>query len=969
MRTIKLLGLLLMLLPISIFAQSTVSGTVVDNSGMPIPGVNIAVKNTNKGTTTDFDGNYSIVLENGETLSFSYIGYRTQNIVFNGNNTSIDVSMVADAAQLDEVVLIGYGSTTKQDATGAVEKVDDKDFNRGAIIASQQLIAGKAAGVRVTTGGGGAGEGGEIRIRGGASLSALNDPLIVIDGLPIDQRGGAQGSRNALNSINPADIEEFVILKDASATAIYGSRASNGVILITTKKGTPNQPLKLEYGLQASTRRITNTVDVLNAQQYKDIVTENAGNTASFGNANTDWQDQIYETGIGVIHNITATKGYENFNFRVNFNHASQEGPLLGDLYERTGFNTSFVHQFLDNDLKLTVVARGIQDEYNYADQGAIGAAVRFDPTQSIRDTDGNFTQYGTAANLAPANPLFTLENTNDKQRIKRFISNFNLDYKFWFLKDLRFSLNAGIDYAENTGFRFAPANPNNSGAFAFNGQSQGLNRNTSLDFIFNYKKDIESINTVVDFTAGHAFQEFYIRSDVFEVTNPDIEPLDDTDINRNNLLSYFARASFDIADKYLISATIRRDGSSRFGKKNRFGNFPGISAGWKIMNESWMQNSLFSNLKLRAGWGVTGQQELNNINYGYQGLYTPSRNNQANIQFGTTVNGQPLFIQTLRPEGFDENLTWEETTQYNLALDFGFFNNRLTGSVDGYYRETDDLLATVPAAAGSNLRDLITTNVGSITSKGIEISINGVIAQKEDFGWNTNFNITFQEQEITKLSLSDDPNFFIQNGGINGGNGNNIQLWKPGFDPTTFYVFRQIYDDSGNPIEGAYVDVNGDNQITEADRQAYKKATPDAFIGWTNNFRYKSFDLNFTFRGSFGNYVYNNNASDTGNLNGIINQPGYLANGHSSVLDTGFSNQELFSDLYIERADFVRLDNISLGYTISFEKMTLRTSLTATNLFVITEFSGLDPEVGNGIQNNFYPRTRDIVLGLNFTF
>ncbi|WP_439151342.1 SusC/RagA family TonB-linked outer membrane protein [Winogradskyella sp.] len=954
----------LIMVPATLAAQTTVSGTITDKANaMPLPGVNVIIKGTSKGTSTDFDGKYSLEVNQGETLVFSYLGFTTQEVVYNGQST-IDITLDEDAAQLDEVVLIGYGSTTKQDATGAVEKVGDEEFNRGAIVAPQQLIAGKAAGVRITSGGGGAGEGGEIRIRGGASLSASNNPLIVIDGLPIDQRGGSQGSANALNAINPADIEDFVVLKDASATAIYGSRASNGVILITTKKGSANQPLKVEYGLQASSRRVTNEVDVLNASQYRELAEANGVDPSTFGNSDTNWQDKIYTTGIGAIHNITVSKGYENFNFRVNFNHASQEGPLLGDLYERNGFNTSFVHRFLDNDLKLTLVARGVQDEFNYADRGAIGAAVAFDPTQSVFDENGDYTQLG--ANLAPANPLFSLDNTNDRQRIKRVISNFNIDYKMWFLKDLRFNLNAGIDYAENKGYNFRAANPNNPDAFPFRGFSNGLNRNTALDFFFNYKKNVASINTTLDITAGHAFQEFYIRTNIDESSGPNITV--DTDINRNALESYFARASFDIADKYLISASFRRDGSSRFSEDNRWGSFPGVSVGWKMMNEDFMQDSFFSNLKLRAGWGVTGQQEIGQ-NYGYLGLYTPSRNNQANIQFGTSVNGEPIFIQTLRPEGFDEDLKWEETTQYNVALDFGFFNNRLTGTVDAYYRETEDLLATVPVPAGSNLTDLITTNVGAITSKGIEFSLNGVIAQKEDFGWDTNFNITFQEQEITKLSLSDDPNFFIQTGGISGGVGNNIQLWKPGYDPSTFFVFRQVYDNDGNPIEGAYVDVNGDNQITEADRQAYKKATPDAFIGFTNNFRYKNLDLNFTFRGSFGNYVYNNVASDRGNTNAIVGQPGYTANAHASVLDTGFSGQNLFSDAYIQRADFVRLDNISLGYTIPFEKITLRASLTATNLFVITEYDGLDPEIGNGIENNFYPRTRDVVLGLNFTF
>ena len=954
----------LIILPATLMAQSTVTGSVTDKANaMPLPGVNVIIKGTSRGTSTDFDGKYSIELSEGEVLMFSYVGYTTQEIKFTGQST-IDVAIEEDAAQLDEVVLIGYGSTTKQDATGAVEKVGDEEFNRGAIVAPQQLISGKAAGVRVTSSGGGAGEGGEIRIRGGASLSATNDPLIVIDGLPIDQRGGAQGSRNALNAINPADIEDFVVLKDASATAIYGSRASNGVILITTKKGSANQPLKIEYGLQASTRRVTNTVDVLTASEYRALASNPSFDSSTLGNASTNWQDKIYTTGTGAIHNVTVSKGYEHSNFRVNFNHASQEGAL-NDLYERNGVNASFVQRLLDNDLKLTFVGKAIQDEYAYANSGAIGAAIQFDPTQSVRDENGNYTQYGTTANLAPVNPLFLLENYEDRQTIQRVIANFNIDYKIPFLEGLRFNLNAGIDYAENDGHKFIAANPNSLGAFNTNEVSNGLNRNTSLDFYLNYKKEIASINTKVDLTAGHAFQEFYIKGFFDRTTNTNTTQ---TDINRNALESYFARASFDIADKYLISASFRRDGSSRFSEDNRVGYFPGVSLGWKLMNESFLEDSFFSNLKLRAGWGVTGQQEVGD-NYGYLGTYTPSRNDAANIQIGTTPTGEPIFISTLRPEGFDENLKWEETTQYNLALDFGFFNNRLTGTIDGYYRETEDLLSSVPVPAGANLTDILLTNVGSVTSKGLELSFNGVIFQKENFGWDTNFNITFQQQEITSLSLNDDPDYVIPTGSISGGVGNQIQILKPGYDPTTFFVFRQVYDSEGNPIEGAYVDINGDNQITEADRQAYKKATPDAFIGFTNNFRYKNLDLNFTFRGSFGNYVYNNSASDRGNANAVINQPSYQGNAHASFLDTGFTSQNLFSDLYIQRADFVRLDNVSIGYTIPFEKMTLRTSLTATNLFVITEYDGLDPEISSGIENNFYPRTRDIVLGLNFSF
>ncbi len=860
-------------------------------------------------------------------------------------------------------LLIGYGSTTKQDATGAVDKVGEKDFNRGAIVAPEQLIAGKAAGVRVTSGGGAAGAGSEIRIRGGASLSANNSPLIVVDGLPLDQRG-VQGNSNALNAINPADIKDFVVLKDASATAIYGSRASNGVILITTKKGSANQDFKLEYSLNASVEKINNQVDVLTAQEFRDIQTTNSEFDPSLnGDASTNWQDQIYRTGVSAIHNITVSKGYENFNFRINYNHVSDQGTLIGDLYERNAINTSFVQRLLDNRLKLTLTAKGVADEFSFGNRGAIGSAAQFDPTQSIYDDNGNYTQLGS--NLAPVNPAFLVDNENyiNRNKNKRGIAILNIDYKFSFLKELKLVMNGGIDYNETDGFTYNRANPNNPDAFDNQSEYNGFDRNTNLDFYLNYKKDLESINTNMDLTLGHSYQEFYKRSESLQTSSEGgLEAVPDV-IDRNALESYFVRASFDIDDRFLISLTYRRDGSSRFGEDNRWGNFPGASVGWKMVNEKFMDDSVFSNLKIRGGWGITGQQEIG-PNYGYLGIYTPARRNTVYAQLGNT------FVPTLRPAAFDENLKWEETTQYNVGLDFGFFNNRLTGTVDAYYRDTEDLLAQVPTAAGSNLSDQITTNIGSTTSRGIETSLNGIIIQSEDITWGMNFNVTFQDRKINSLSLSDNPEFSIPQGGIAGGTGNTVQLWKPGLDPTTFFVYRQVYDTDGNPIEGAYVDVNGDNQITTADKQAYKKATPDAFIGWTNNFRYKNLDFNFTFRGSFGNYVYNNVASDRGNLAAILDAPGdFQPNAHSSVLTTGFRNQQLFSDLYIQRADFLRLDNLSVGYNIPFDHVQMRVSLTGQNLFVITEYDGLDPEISSGIDNNFYPRATSYVLGLDFTF
>ncbi|WP_283636178.1 SusC/RagA family TonB-linked outer membrane protein [Aquaticitalea lipolytica] len=952
---------LLFFIPSILLAQSTVSGTVTDKANaLPLPGVNILVKGTSVGTTSDFDGNYTISAKSGDVIVFSYVGFKTQEITYNGQS-KLNVTLTEDAAQLDEIVLIGYGSTTKQDATGAVEKISTEEFNKGAIVSPEQLLAGKSAGVRVTSNNGAPGGGSEIRIRGGASLSANNSPLIVVDGLPLDQRG-VQGVRNQLNAINPNDIEDFVVLKDASATAIYGSRASNGVILITTKKGSANTPIKFEYDLKASSSQVNDYVDVLDATQFRAIAeTDTNYNASLLGNSNTNWQKEIYQTAIGAIHNLTVSKGYENFNYRINYNHTSQQGVLTGDLYERNALNLSFVQRLLNNDLKLTLTTKGILDDNKYADNGAIGAAVAFDPTQSVYNADGTYFQY-TGENLAPINPVFTLENNNNRARNKRNITNFNLDYKFWFLKELTFNLNAGIDYSELNGKQFNAARPTNSASFPYKNFYSGFNRNTLLDFYFNYKNNLELINAKIDLTAGHSYQEFFIKSKQTETETATTLVVRTPVINRNALESYFARVSFDIADKYLISASYRRDGSSRFGPKNRWSSFPGVSLGWKLTNEDFLKDSFFSSLKLRAGWGKTGQQEIG-ANYGYLGVYTPGRND-ASVQIGD------IFVNTLRPEEFDENLKWEETSQYNLALDFGFFNDRLTGTVDAYYRETEDLLATVPTPAGSNLSDLLTTNVGSVLSKGIELSLNGELAKSENFNWDLGVNVTLQENKITKLSLGNDPNFLIAQGGISGGVGNNIQLWREGLDPSTFYVFRQVYDNAGNPIEGAYVDVNGDNQITEADKQAYKKASPDVFAGLTNTLTYKNLDFSFTFRGSFGNYMYNNVASDRGNITTVNNAPGnYYPNAHVSVLSTNFNNQNLFSDLYLQRADFVKLDNISIGYLVPGEKITFRASLTATNVLTITKYDGLDPEISNGIDNNFYPRPQMYVLGLNFTF
>lgn len=970
MRTLfKSTLLLLFMMPMSFFAQSTLRGTVTErDTGMPIPGANVLIKGTNQGTVTDFDGNYALEgVKMNDVIVFSYVGFATQEETYTGQE-NINIEL-APGALLEEVVLIGYGSTRRQDATGAVQQISTEEFNRGAIVSPEQLIAGKSAGVRITSSSGAPGGGAEIRIRGGSSLSANNSPLIVVDGIPLDQRG-VQGVRNQLNAINPNEIEDFVVLKDASATAIYGSRASNGVILITTKKGKKDTPLNFEYDLKASVGTVTDYVDVLDASQFRNLIESTPGTDPSLlGNAETDWQDEIYQTAVGAIHNLTVSQGFENFYYRLNYNNTSQTGVLKTDLYERNSLNIALNADLLDNDLKLTLTSKGSFDDNKFADEGAIGAAVNFDPTQPVYDTNSRYDGYyewtdanGVALQQATRNPVALLEQRDPDARTKRNITNFNVDYQIPFVENLRFNMNAGFDYAENEGRNYRPV----SSAVVLQDipdqeEYWGINRNTLLDFYFNYKPYLETLNTNVDLTAGHSFQEFFIQSERM-FTQDNEWRTDPLSRERNALESYFARASFDIDDRFLLSASYRTDGSSRFSEENRWSHFPAVSAGWKLNNEDFMEGSVFSELKLRAGYGITGNYEIGN-NYGYIGYYSRSVGG-ASYQFGDR------FYQTLRPEEYDKDLRWEELETYNVGIDYGFFNDRLTGSVDAYHRTTDGLLAVVPVPAGANLSDQLLTNVGETVSRGIEIALNGEVIQSENFNWNFNYNITFQDLEITSLSLGDNPNFFIPQGGISGGVGNTIQLWKTGIDPTTFFVYRQVYDENNNPIEGAYVDVNGDNEITEADRQPYKKASPDYFMGFTNNLTYKNFDLSFTFRGSFGGYMYNNTQSSIGFVGaGTVTPQPYYSNFNSNVLETDFQRSQFFSDYYVQSADFVRLDNISVGYLFPGEDVNFRASLTATNVFTITDYEGLDPEIAGGIDNNFYPRPRTFVLGFNLSF
>lgn len=960
-----------MLMPSMLFAQEQVQGTVTDYNGLPLPGVNIMIKNSTVGTVTNFDGQYTLQnIEPQDTIVYTSIGFKKEEVVYAGQ-LQIDVQLQKSVAALDQVVIIGYGSANKAEATGAYSQVSTKEFNKGAIVSPTELISGKVAGVRITSSGGGVGgEGQSIRIRGGSSLSANNSPLIVVDGMPLDQRG-TQGVRNQLSAINPENIKEFTILKDAAATAIYGSRASNGVVIITTKNGSRNQDWKVNIDAKLGVSTVADYVDVLNADQFRTLLADQQGvDLALLGNANTDWQKKIYQTGIKHIENVTVSKGFNDFYFRFNYNHTSEKGVLKEDAYERNGIDLSMTQFLLDNNLKLDLNVKGNIDVNHFADQGAIGAAIEFDPTQNVYDDSlpfGGFFEFHRTNDQgqivpqteATLNPLALLKLNHNKATNKRVISNFKAEYRFPFLPELKATVNAGLDYSELEGLQTRPVYAAaNLQDIPYMNDYSGFNRNQLLDVYFNYNKTFDKLK--VDVTAGHSYQEFFILSNrVYTDSNDTLA--DPTSRNRNSLESYFARASFSFDNKYLLSASYRYDGSSRFADK--WSSFPSVSVGWNLKEEDFLKTSdVLSALKIRAGYGVTGNNAIGR-NYGYFGIYTQGQI-RAQYPFGDS------YYHTLRPEAYDANLKWEELSTYNAGVDFGFLNNRLNGSVDVYYRETSDLLAEVPVPAGANLSDRIITNIGQTVSKGVEIGLNGLVIDTDKFTWDLSYNISFQDLEITKLSLGENPNFFIPKGGISGGVGNTIQIWKKGYDPSTFFVFEQDYDDAGKPIEGAYVDQNNDGQITEADKRPYKKATPDYFMGLTSNMSYKNFNLSFTLRGSFNNYVYNNTASSNGFINsGIINPSPYYSNLNPSVLKTNFVSSQMFSDYYVEKANFVKLDNVSLSYLFPGDKFNIRASFTATNVFTISDYSGVDPEVDSGIDNNLYPRTRSYVLGLNVSF
>lgn len=973
----------LALLPSTLLAQRTISGTVTDQvNGEPLIGATIVDRDDfSLGTITDFDGTFELkVPESTVALRFSYTGYGTIDVPLADAGDYLEVQLKAGSV-LDEVVVIGYGTVKREDVTGSLQTVDSRDFNRGAITSPQELLAGKVPGVAITTGGG-PDDGAQIRIRGASSLDASNEPLFVVDGIPLES-GGVAGNRNPLNIINPNDIETITVLKDASATAIYGSRAAAGVILITTKKGSAGMGLKVSYNGNVSWGVPMNTVDVLSAEEFRQTMGEVHADKPErldlMGDANTDWQSEIYRTALATDHNVSLAGAAGAVPYRVSLGYTSKEGLLLNDNFSRYTAGVNLTPGFLDNTLQVNIGFKGMLTQNQFAERGAIGAALSFDPTQPVLDPTSQYSGYnvwtlgnGNPNGLAPNNPVSLLDPNlrDDRSTVQRYILNASVDYRIPFLPDLRANLNLGYDYSKGEGSLMIPGN--NTVAFSFNERFGGgadneydqVRTNEILEFYLSYKKQL-SRDHEVDVMGGYSWQRFFFANNFFPSDAAGTPEIAVPRINQDNelyLLSLYTRANYNYRNRFLLTFTLRGDATSRFAPENRWGLFPAVATAIKIIDND---NERFNNLKLRAGWGITGQQDIGSP-YEYQPLYVSSQDN-ARYRLGNTL------FNTLRPDPYDRDIKWEETTTLNLGFDFSVIKGRLSGTLDLYERQTKDLLSFIQVPAGTNLSNFINTNIGSMVNRGIELGIFASPISNAKIRWDLGANVAYNYNEITRLIAVDDPDFIgVPIGGIAGGVGSNIQIHTVGFAPRSFFVFEQLYDEDGKLLEGQFADRNGDGVVDEEDKYRFEKPAADYIFGITSNMNIGKFDFSFAGRANIGGFVYNNVATDMGYLARLWHPTGYLSNVHRSAVENNIVNQasSTFSDHFVTNASFFRLDHITFGYT--FDKGIwdfMRLYATVQNPFVLSGYDGLDPEVFDGIDNNFYPRPRTFLFGVSVTF
>lgn len=966
---------------LQLMAQTrTIIGEVTDaQNGEALIGATVMVEGEKGGTVTDFDGNFSLqVSSSAKKIKVSYIGYIDKVLSISDN---MKVKLESDSKALADVVVIGYGTARKSDLTGSVATVKSKDFNKGLVSSPEQLINGKVSGVQIMSNSGSASAGSTIRVRGGASLNASNDPLIVLDGVPLEQGGISGNSSNFLSMINPSDIESMTVLKDASSTAIYGSRASNGVIIITTKKGQQGA-VKVNFNTTNSMQTRAQMVDMLSRDEFVNVINQfGTDNQKSLlGTANTDWNDEVYRTAFGTDNNLSVSGSIDKWlPFRVSVGYYNQSGLVRKDNVERWTGNVVLTPSFFQDHLKLTINAKGTLNNNSFNNGGAVWAAATFNPTIPVYSGNDKYGGYNEAldadgypVNAGVRNPRGLVDLYDSKSKVSRFIGSMDVDYKVHFLPDLKLHATVGADYAKGDGTIHVPVyaaqSYNKDESLGGSDYKYGpqKNENRLLTLYANYAKYFEDIKSNVDLTAGYDYQYWKSTTPLYytkSAAGTNLSTVKASDY-RHVMLSYYGRINYSFDGKYLLTATIRRDASSRFSKDTRWGTFPSVALGWTLTEEPWLKNQkVLSNLKLRASYGVTGQQEGIG-NYNYLPVYTYSVTGAEAF-----INGQ--YINTYRPEAYVSDLKWETTTSWNFGLDFGFLDGRIGGAIDFYTRKTKDLLASVPTAAGTNFSKTILTNVGNVDSKGIEVSLNATPIQTKDWEWNLSYNFTWQNMKVKNLSLT------------KGGSQTNVkvgpsidayqfQVLSEGYEPYMFYVYHQLYDSkTGKPIEGAYADLNNDGEINDADLYRYHSPAPKYIMGLSTSLRYKQLTLGMSFRANIDNYVYNGMGMSTGAFETVSYNNSQLNNLNTSFLKTGFKTRQYLSDYYVKNASFLKLDNLSLSYNVG--KINKWASLTVSamvqNVFTITGYSGTDPEVPNGMDNSFYPRPRtySVSLGLQF--
>ncbi len=989
---LKATGLILIvasiLCPFSLRAQGhKVTGTIVDETGTPMISMAVVVTGTTTGAVTDLDGHYEIAVPSDGSLTFSYLGYVTQEVQVNGRGV-INITMQPDTELLSDAIVIGYGTTTKKDLTGSLSSVSSEDFNEGLISSPEQLINGKVSGVQIVSGGGSPTDGSTIRIRGGASLNASNDPLIVLDGVPLESGGVSGMGTNFLSLINPNDIESMTVLKDASSTAIYGSRASNGVVLITTKKGRSDK-LTITFNTTLSLQNKTKTAEMLSPDQFVQVATD-AGYASLLGdyqtNGYTDWNDEIYKVAFGTDNNLSVAGQFsKNFPFRVSIGYYNQDGIVKSDNATRYTGNINLSPSFFDGYLKFNLSAKGAINKNQYAQSGSIiyNATVG-DPTRPVYSGTDDFGGYSTimsgsapATTSATYNPVALINQYDSRETMKRIITNLDVDYKMHFLPELKLHLTGGYDYATAESETYVPADAaqyySTGGYYCPAGDNTA--ENALFTGYFNYNKEFPKIKTRLDVTVGYDYQ--YWKSYVAAGDTYAADKV--TSLNgqwsasdlRHTLMSYYARVNWSTDGRYIITATIRRDGSSRFSKDDRWGTFPSVALAWNIAREPFLiDNGVLNNLKIRASYGITGQQDGIG-DYGYLPIYYPSTGSNSQYVTGVDASGNAIYNTYYQPGAYDANLTWETTKAWNVGLDFGFLDDRISGGVDYYTRKTEDLLATVPAAAGTNFSRTITTNVGNMKSKGVEFTINATPISTKDWTWDLSANVTWQDVKITNLSLIDDATVSPTLVGTTI-DAKYVQAFAVGETPYAFYLYKQVYDENGKPLEGVYADLNGDGQITTDDRYFCHSPSPDYMLGFSTSIRWKNLTVSTALRANLGNYVYNATAANNGALETLKYADDALYNLSTSYLQTGFTTRQILSDHYVENASFLKMDNITVNYNfgkVFWDTVGLNVSLMVQNVFTITNYSGVDPEVYNGVDQTFYPRPRIYSLGIGLTF